>query len=143
MTMLLFVYGTLKNGHVRNNALDQCRYLGTAITVSKYGMYHYGGFPAVIDESCPSARSGMSLDTKIHGELWEVGHDDLISLDRIEGVDSNLFNRKLIDLESVTLFRHPLSKEVWSLLENKKAEAYLFMQDLRGSAQLNGFWPRK
>lgn len=140
---LLFVYGTLKNGHGRHSALEDCRMLGTARTKPLYSMFAYGGFPAVVDASCPGGQSGVSLNTSVHGELYEVPQEVIIELDRIEGVGHNLFARKLIHLDSVNLLRLPLHNEAYNLFQNQTAEAYLFMQELRGAAEIGGFWPKK
>lgn len=141
---LLFVYGTLKNGHGRHSALESCRMLGTARTKPFYSMFAYGGFPAMVDNTCPAGQnSEVSLKTSVHGELYETSQEDFLELDQIEGVGHNLFARKLIQLESVNLFRLPLHFEAYNLLKNDKAEAYLFMQNLRGAAEIGCFWAKK
>lgn len=80
---LVFVYGTLKRGHVRHFALAGQRYLGEARTRPRYRMVNLGSYPALIE-------GGSSA---IAGELWEVDASCLALLDEIESVADSYYRR--------------------------------------------------
>lgn len=71
----VFVYGSLKSGFHNHALLAASRYLGTFTTPALYTMYNLGEFPAV-------AKDG---GTAIYGEVYEVSHETLTLLDRLEG----------------------------------------------------------
>lgn len=122
MKYLLFVYGTLKMGHQRHSYLSQQRYIGIAATSPNYRMYRYGSYPAIIEED-----NGL----KIFGELYEISDHCLMELDRLEGVESNLFVRKIINLDSLNLFSLPTQKNVSDDLFSNQAHAYFFSNPLK------------
>lgn len=118
MSNLLFVYGTMKSGHKRNHFLQDQRFIGVANTTPIYKLYQYGGYPALI-----SSENG----SKIYGELYEVSDSCIMEVDKVEGVDSGLFARKNIELESYSLFSLPLYKESSSRLFSNNAFSYYFV----------------
>lgn len=134
--VLLFIYGTLKNGHVRHGVMRNERYIGIAKTMPKYSIYQYGNYPALIndDKGC-----------QIYGELYEVGDSCLIELDKIEGTDHGLFQRKEIDLDEVILSNLPVSENVWIGVANKKAITYFFQKtdSLNGARNCGAIWTIK
>lgn len=136
---LIFVYGTLKRGFSRNSALRNCRYLGVARTIPAYGMYAYGGFPALVDKTLADS-SNIQATTAIFGELYEVDDLTMVELDKIECVDQNLFQRLDVSLDVVTLMTLPISKEAWKRLADKVAQAYFFKRDLSGAADCGSLW---
>src|ERR1041385_2571727 len=86
---LVFVYGTLKNGHGNHGLLEGCPFLGEAVTVRKYAIRN-AGFPVLIE-------------SKVHalpvlGELYEVDETTRRRLDRLEreGVMYNRVRGKVI-----------------------------------------------
>jgi gamma-glutamylcyclotransferase (GGCT)/AIG2-like uncharacterized protein YtfP len=85
---LIFVYGTLKRGHVRHFALAAQRYLGEATTRPRYRMVNLGSYPALIE-------GGSSA---IVGELWEVDATCLALLDEIESVADSYYRRGSVAL---------------------------------------------
>lgn len=88
MKTLVFVYGTLKNGHHNNHLLSGAFYVGKAHTTQpKYQMYHLGSFPAVTDNG----------DKVIQGEIFEVDTQTLANLDHLEG-HPNFYERRLVDV---------------------------------------------
>lgn len=136
---LIFVYGSLKRGFSRNSALRACRYLGVARTVPLYGMYAYGGYPALVDKTLAEL-SQIQADTSVFGELYEVDDLTLVELDKIECVDQNLFQRMDVSLDVVTLMTLPVSKSAWKRLSEKVAQAYFFKRDLSGAADCGSLW---
>lgn len=132
MTSLLFVYGTLKNGHSRFKNLSKQRYIGIAKTSPEYSMYQVQTYPALV--KCNNGR-------KIYGELYEVDSECLKVLDNIEGVDFNLFKREEIILEEISIINLPLSQICFSNLYQKKAEAYLYQRPIDELKNMGIFWP--
>lgn len=79
----VFVYGTLKKGfHNHENYLKSCRELGRA-TISGI-MFHLGGFPAI---------NLAERFTPIQGEVYECGWDEILNMDRLEGVGTGFYDR--------------------------------------------------
>jgi gamma-glutamylcyclotransferase (GGCT)/AIG2-like uncharacterized protein YtfP len=86
----VFVYGTLKKGHCREQVMTE----GTMLNPKAYvrgKMYSVGGsFPTVVlqDEN-----------HWIEGEVHEVDDKTLSLLDGIEGIISGLFNREKVTVQ--------------------------------------------
>lgn len=133
--MSLFVYGSLKKDHSRNNFLSEQRYLGVAKTSPKYQMYKYSSFPALVETD--------SFGTSIFGELYEVRDNCFEVLDEIEGTSTGLFKRGFIEIESFTPSFLPLYENTHkSIFESKKAFAYFFVDKnkLLGIKQCGDSW---
>jgi gamma-glutamylcyclotransferase (GGCT)/AIG2-like uncharacterized protein YtfP len=75
-TFTLFVYGTLKRGGCRHAPLASQRFLGEARTEPLYRLYDLGSYPGRVH-----AEGG----DVVHGELYEVSHSLVPSLDSLEG----------------------------------------------------------
>jgi len=86
----LFVYGTLKRGFCRHQALSGERFLGPARTAPEYQLVNVGTYPGLL--------KGTDTRRSIQGEVWEIRPDTLPRLDRIEGVDEGLYVRRPIVL---------------------------------------------
>jgi gamma-glutamylcyclotransferase (GGCT)/AIG2-like uncharacterized protein YtfP len=142
MSILLFVYGTLKQGFSRHQALSGQRYLGTATTKSEYAMYTLGGYPCLLNKSLCEKR-GVEANTFVYGELYEVDQECLSELDRIEGVEYDLFERLPVNIESFNFTRLPLAKSVWNGVDNKQAYAYFFKQEIKGAANCGSYWHKR
>ena len=80
--MKLFIYGTLKRGHSRADAMNGQRFLGIAQTAPKYRMFDCGEYPGLVE-----ADDGVSIT----GELWDVDQVCLNVLDELEGTNIDLF----------------------------------------------------
>lgn len=118
----VFVYGTLKSGHSRSQALRSQRYLGTAVTDPLYKMYRYSSFPAMVN----CKEDGMG----IFGEVYEVSDSCLSELDDIEGTKHSLFARGMVSLQQINFVSLPLYKKSSDmLLNNKQAVAYFFVDE--------------
>lgn len=140
MKHLVFVYGTLKNGHIRHGALRDQRYIGVAVTAPEYSMYQLGGYPALVDADKAAKANLPAPARNIWGELYEVDEGCLAELDRIEGVGSNLFERKEIQLHETHVTLLPTSGEVFNKLHRKVAEAYFYCKDVGGARDCGSFW---
>jgi len=141
MNILLCVYGTLKQCFQRSQFLRDQRYLGVCKTTPEYGIYAYGGFPALVDSNLAQS-SDVKANSHIYGELYEVDENCLVLLDDIEGVGDGLFFRQTLNLQEINFFRLPLTQECWNMVEAKKAEAYFFKRSVKGAANCGSFWSK-
>jgi gamma-glutamylaminecyclotransferase len=139
MKHLVFVYGTLKQGHTRHNAIREQRYLGIARTEPLYGMYQFGGYPCLVDE-ITAEQSGQTAGRSIYGELYEVDDACMAELDKIEGVSHGLFERKEIKLGEVTLSHLPTNDDVFRAIASKSAIGYHFKKNLTGARDCGPLW---
>jgi gamma-glutamylaminecyclotransferase len=73
---LVFVYGTLRDGHSNHHLLKEAHYYGIGSTEAGYAMYLISGYPYV---------TGSEARYPIVGELYAVDDDTLNTLDRLEG----------------------------------------------------------
>ena len=71
----VFVYGTLKRGFWNHHLLEQCTYLGEAVTLKEFALY-VDTIPFVIKDQPVS---------RICGEVYEVDEQVLMRLDQFEG----------------------------------------------------------
>jgi gamma-glutamylaminecyclotransferase len=135
---LVFVYGTLKSGHVRSAALRGQRYIGIARTAPNYTMFQYGSYPALVESvACEGA-----VPQSIFGELYEVDDACMMELDKIEGIDAGLFDRKQVSLDTITLANLPVDETVWKDVARKKAMSYAFkkLDKLTGARDCGSMW---
>jgi gamma-glutamylcyclotransferase (GGCT)/AIG2-like uncharacterized protein YtfP len=114
--MLIFVYGTLKSGE-RNNLyfLGNQTLMGQARTENGFRLYDLGQFPAMVEDHTAGS---------VCGELWDVNERCLLELDRLEGLDKGLYERKVIQLK-------------WPKLE---AQAYLCLFNVEGLVDCGEWW---
>lgn len=102
--ILVFCYGTLKQGHGNyQNLLEGVsgvKFLGGYMTPSKYTMYSLGGFPGVREEG----------STPITGEVYQIPQNVFERLDRLEGYPS-FYDRKMIPTTWGEAWIYLVSKE--------------------------------
>lgn len=82
----LFAYGTLMRGYQYHGAMQKTRFVGTALTVEKYGLFaiEYPFVASTVSTSC------------IVGEVYEVlDEDTLREMDEIEGHPTNYQRRPI------------------------------------------------
>ena len=124
--MKFFTYGTLKRGLCNSPVLDEQKFLGEAITQeSHFALYemdreHGAPYPY------PCLKEVDEGGIKIEGELYEISETCLKYLDRIEGVSSGLYSRKLV----------PVVKD-----EVHEAWAYIFARAVGGLKRCGSVWP--
>jgi gamma-glutamylaminecyclotransferase len=104
VTTLVFVYGTLKRGDCRHEAIAEQEFLGEVETLPEYRMVNCGAYPGLIaaDDGCP-----------VQGELWRVSDECLRQLDDVEGVDEGLYARRTVRLKPPA---HELAVEAYFYL---------------------------
>jgi len=73
---LVFVYGTLRNGHSNHHLLKEAYCYGIGSTENCFAMYLISGYPYV---------TSSEPRYPIVGELYAVDDDTLHTLDRMEG----------------------------------------------------------
>jgi gamma-glutamylaminecyclotransferase len=135
MKYLVFVYGTLKHGFVRHQALQHQRYLGVARTEPIYAMFRVSDYPAIVEQSATQRKP-----RSIWGELYEVDEYTLLHLDQIEGVGRSLYERKTIKLAEVTLSHLPVDASVLEKLTAKEVLGYVYKEDIPGAKDCDEFW---
>jgi gamma-glutamylaminecyclotransferase len=86
--MKVFVYGTLMSGFGNNILLNGSKFIGNGVTKNKYTM-RSRGIPFVNE---------YNKTSNIKGEVYEVSHRTLRSLDALEG-HPDWYYRKEIDIE--------------------------------------------
>ncbi|MGD9857503.1 MAG: gamma-glutamylcyclotransferase [Planctomycetaceae bacterium] len=116
---LLFVYGTLMRGGCRAGALAGQRFRGEARTEPNYRLFDCGSYPGLTEAA---GRGGRN----IVGELWEVDAACLQRLDRMEGVDEGLYERR-----PARLLQAP---------ENRSVEAYFYLPSTSGLRDCGVRW---
>ncbi len=92
MSVLLFVYGTLKRGCQNHAQMAGQTYLAEARTLPGFRLFDVGGYPGLV--LWPDDLNG------VEGELWEVDASALARLDAFEGVDAGLYVRRPLPLQA-------------------------------------------
>jgi gamma-glutamylcyclotransferase (GGCT)/AIG2-like uncharacterized protein YtfP len=93
-THRVFVYGTLRRGHVNHFLLETSNFIGEAATLRPYWMITTGGFPVVLD-AVPADFGFPPL--AIAGEIYHVDDATLEQLDRLEA-KGRAYDRKVTDV---------------------------------------------
>ena len=117
ITTRVFVYGTLKRGDSRHDALSDQRFIDVAATQPAYRLYDLGEYPGLV-----TFDSGDSIP----GELYEVDADCLQNLDVIEGVAEGYYSRQPVKLLSP--------------FDDQPAVTYIFEQSVAGHRRISQ-WP--
>lgn len=93
-THLVFVYGTLKQGHGNHYLLHGSKFLGEGITRGYYCWLKRKGFPVVMDRTM-----GMEgkYSGKIKGEVYAVDLSTLAALDQLEA-NGLMYNRRKVQV---------------------------------------------
>lgn len=123
--MLLFTYGTLKQGHPRNPLLEDQKFLGKFHTKDNFQLFHHEwSFPCLVHPQ--EDNEGYP----VYGEVYDiVAYADKMwkELDRIEGVP-DLYEREEIIVKNLD------GKEF-------SAVAYIFRQSVKGLMETPRCWP--
>lgn len=126
MAHVLFIYGTLKRGHCRADALAGQTFLGEVTTVAEaYVLLDCGAYPGLVEAKHNAA--------PVEGELWRVDDDCLARLDAIEGVAEGLFARRAVRLRDLADLTDPLPAEAIP-------QAYFYTGETTGKRACGGRW---
>lgn len=85
----VFVYGTLKRGRSNHGALEGSTLLGRATIKGPFAFINLGWYPGVIENE-------QLVEREIGGEVYEIDHDTLATLDMIEGHPSYYERKKIM-----------------------------------------------
>ena len=118
--MKIFVYGTLKRDQPLHYALRSQQFVGEARTLAHYQMFSLGDYPGIVVAG--SAEAGQAIE----GEVWEVDHHCLSTLDEIEAVEEGEYERVRIPLQE------PFHVTV--------VEGYLYLGDVGGLGEVGTHW---
>jgi|13_taG_2_1085334.scaffolds.fasta_scaffold59985_2 gamma-glutamylcyclotransferase (GGCT)/AIG2-like uncharacterized protein YtfP len=91
----LFVYGTLMKGEANHSLMNGATYIGKFKTEDKWGLINLGHFPALVPHTIA-----------VEGELYEVDSEMLVRIDRLEGVDAGLYQRRTINTYDMDTDEH-------------------------------------
>lgn len=88
MKILLFAYGSIKRDFSNHYKLQYDRFIGEAITCENYNLYPVSTFmfPYMLE------------DESIHpikGELYELTHSNIESIDRFEGTPNHYYRKEI------------------------------------------------
>jgi len=120
----LFVYGTLKRGHIRHELLHLASYLGQGTTVQPYRLLDCGGYPGLVEGSEEHAY-------RVVGEVYEIPASELSGLDAYEGVPQNEYQRREVEVE-LDDDKDPGPK--------LKAQAYFYLNELSILDDIGPVW---
>lgn len=109
---LLFVYGTLLQGHSNHRVIEKAQFIDAAVTDPLFTMYSNGYYPAITEEP----------KYQIVGEVYALDDETFRDTDYLEGYDPKnpergLYNRKLITV---------------TLKSNEKAQVWVYFQKNAG-----------
>jgi len=120
--MVVFVYGTLKQGGCRHHHLGRATYLGRGTTRPEFRLFDCGTYPALV-----RSEAGTPAGSEIEGELWEIDPERLPILDIEEGVAERLYERVVLPI------RNACGAEI-------DAATYLYLRSVRGYTDLGTRW---
>jgi gamma-glutamylcyclotransferase (GGCT)/AIG2-like uncharacterized protein YtfP len=116
---LLFVYGTLMRGGKLHHALAASPNVAFAgVAKIEAELYRLPG------EEYPGAVPTSKRNRFVHGELFNLSNPDslLRRIDKIEGCDEGLFERKIVD--------------AWQNRKKRKAWTYFYAKSISGAEHL-------
>jgi gamma-glutamylcyclotransferase (GGCT)/AIG2-like uncharacterized protein YtfP len=92
----LFVYGTLKKGHLNHKLLVDGRKISDGHTIKTFLMMNAGEFPVVFERG-----DGVAAVLPITGELYEIEDRMLAALDQLEDL-GRMYDRKTFQIRTAT-----------------------------------------
>ena len=119
-TQLIFVYGTLKNGHKRHDLLAGGKFLDHGTLPSGFVLVDCGGYPGLIEASSADSHP-------VSGEIYAVESAHLSVLDEYEAVDSGEYKR--VPISVLTRSGNVIN-----------AQTYLFLRHSQAIPVIGGTW---
>lgn len=92
----LFVYGTLKKGHINHKLLGDARRIADGYTVKAFLMMDAGEFPVVFEEA-----NSRAARLSVAGELYEIEDHLLVTLDQLEDL-GGMYDRGIFQIRTAT-----------------------------------------
>ena len=115
----LFVYGTLKKGHLNHKLLVDGRKIADGYTVKTFLMMDTGEFPVVFERG-----NGLAAMLPITGELYEIEDYMLEALDRLEDL-GGMYDRSIFQIrtaaEVIPAIMYVGRSQYWSSIPNLEA----------------------
>lgn len=108
--MLVFVYGTLKNGESNHGFIEGSKFVGHHVLMG----YRIGTYTTVY----PFITRGIDTDF-VHGEVYEINEDQLKWLDGLEGTPHH-YTRETISYEGNECFVYVLNNNLFNTLNEVK-----------------------
>ncbi len=115
---LIFVYGTLKQGHSNHHFLGGQTLLGPARTAPGFTLYDLEGYPGMVPFE------GHPLG--VAGEVWSVDDECLSRLDLLEGTAEGLYRREPVPLVA------PFA--------GRGVEAYIYLRTVEDRRHIGSEW---
>ena len=112
---ILFIYGSLKRGHLNHHRIADQEYLGDAITEPHYRIIAIGKYGGLIRDEANG--------TAVKGELWAVTPAALANLDAFEGGEGDWI-------------RGPVA-----ICEGGQVQAYLWTGPVPAEVPSGATWP--
>lgn len=124
--MLVFVYGTLKQGERNEPFLEDQKFISKAVTAeAAFKLYEVSGgyeYPALVERPDDGY--------KVYGELYDVSNKCLVALDRLEGVSVGLYKRLSINVIDASGRIH------------EDVTAYCFLRSTDNLDHVGQSWPK-
>jgi len=119
--------------------MESSRFIGVARTTSNYKLYDCGTYPALV-----ASEPGALYYGGVWGELYEVDDSVMAILDAIEGIDSGLYERAVVNLSDFSLVNLPFDEDTVDFLEKKITMSYVYLQDVSYLEECGAVWsPRQ
>lgn len=115
--MLVFVYGSLRNGFHNHVYLKDAEFIGNFQTLEKFYMYSYRSYsyPYIIREKLENS---IFDPVQIKGEVYKIDETILKRLDILEG-NPDFYKRQSIYVESLSDSKNRPNVEIY-VIENKE-----------------------
>ena len=122
MSMLVFVYGTLRRGGCYHGYLRSARYVGANRSAYRFTMLNLGPYPGVIDRG----------NSAIFGEIYLIDHNTLLKLDQLEDYPRTYTRRTIrtqygpawIYLYQLAVGREPVIRDGnWRMTKNQTSSS--------------------
>ena len=97
--MLVFVYGTLKQGYRNHHVLRRARFVGNTTTPACFQLFDLGAYPG----------AWMPGTVSLQGEVYDVDTLTLASLDDLEDVPK-VYRRERVETEFGTAILYVLQR---------------------------------
>jgi len=102
--MIIFVYGTLKQGFRAHEMLKESEYLGQIFTAPYYALFSRITYPCMVFAEYDGYQ--------ISGEIYQVDYETLRKLNQYECTGSGLYSLEVISLDKTSLYNNKKEMDV-------------------------------